>query len=122
MKKHLLKFGQTLKELRLKKRLSLREVCKETGYDPSNWSKVERGLIPPPDEKTMVKWSKILGLNQKKQREFIDRAKVAHGAIPEDILYNKDAVECLPAFFRTLRNEKPTKEEIDNLIKLIKDR
>ncbi len=122
MKKSLQKFGETLKELRLKKRLSLREVCKATGYDPSNWSKIERGLIPPPDEKIMVKWSKVLGLSQKKQREFIDEAKVAQGAIPEDILSNKDAIECLPAFFRTLRNEKPTKEEIDNLIKLIKDR
>jgi transcriptional regulator with XRE-family HTH domain len=122
MNKSLQKFGQTLKELRLKKQLSLRDVCKETGYDPSNWSKIERGLIPPPDEKTMVKWSRVLGLNKKTQREFIDEAKVAQGVIPEDILYDKDAIKCLPAFFRTLRNEKPTKEEIDNLIKLIKNR
>jgi len=121
MKKHLQKFGQTLKELRLEKQLSLREICKETGYDPSNWSKIERGLIPPPDEKTMVKWAKALDLKKEKLREFIDVAKIAQGVIPDDILDDKNAIKCMPAFFRTLRNEKPTKEEIDNLIKLIKN-
>jgi transcriptional regulator with XRE-family HTH domain len=122
MKKHLQKFGQTLKKLRLKKQLSLRDVSKATGYDPSNWSKIERGLIPPPaDEKTLNKWAKVLGLVQKKAKEFIDEAKIAQGIIPEDIL-STNAVKYLPAFFRTLRNEKPTKEEIDNLVKLIKGR
>ncbi len=123
MKKNLQKFGQNLKALRLKKQLSLRDVCKETGYDPSNWSKIERGIIPPPaDEKTLVKWSKVLGLVVKKQRDFIDEAKIAQGIIPADLLVGKAALECLPAFFRTLRNEKPTKEEIDNLIKLLKNK
>jgi transcriptional regulator with XRE-family HTH domain len=120
MKKSLQKFGKILKDLRIKKQLSLRDICRVTGYDPSNWSKIERGLIPPPDEKTLAKWAKVLELGQKKLREFIDEAKVAQGVIPEDILSNKDAVRCLPAFFRTMRNEKPTKEEINNLIKLIK--
>jgi transcriptional regulator with XRE-family HTH domain len=122
MKKILQKFGKILKELRIEKSLSLRDVCKETGYDPSNWSKIERGLISPPaDEKILTKWAKVLDLGPKKQREFIDEAKVAQGIIPDDILANKDAVRCLPAFFRTIRNEKPTKEEIDKLIKLIKN-
>ncbi len=30
-------------------------------------------------------------------------------------------LKLLPAFFRTARNEKPTKQEIDHLIKLIKE-
>ncbi len=123
MKKNLQKFGKILKELRIKKGLSLREVFKETGYDPSNWSKIERGIISPPaDEKALVKWAKILGLAQKKKelREFIDEAQVAQGIIPQDILSQPNAVKYLPAFFRTLRNEKPNKEEIDRLIDLIR--
>jgi transcriptional regulator with XRE-family HTH domain len=111
-----------LKELRISKELSLREICKETGYDASNWSKIERGLISPPaDEKTLTKWAKVLGLGPKKLREFIDEAKVSQGIIPQDILAQPNAVKCLPAFFRTLRNEKPTKEEIDRLIELIRN-
>jgi len=51
----------------------------------------------------------------------MDEAKIAQGVIPQDILHSQDAVKCLPAFFRTLRNEKPTDEEIENLIKLLKN-
>lgn len=122
MNKNLQKFGQTLKDLRIKKELSLRDVCKETGYDPSNWSKIERGIISPPaDEKTLTKWAQTLGLNIKQTNEFIDEAKIAQGIIPEDILSQPNAVKYLPAFFRTLRNEKPTKQEIDKLIELIRN-
>lgn len=122
MKKNLQKFGDFLKELRIKKELSLRDVCKETGYDPSNWSKIERGIISPPaNEKILKKWAKILGLTLKQTKEFIDEAKIAQGIIPQDILSQPSAVKCLPAFFRTLRNEKPTKEEIDRLIELIRN-
>lgn len=123
MKKNLQKFGETLKELRLKKELSLRDVCKETGYDPSNWSKIERGLISPPvEEKTLKNWAKVLGLKLSEQKEFIDEAIIAQGVIPEDILNNKDVIKLMPAFFRTLRDEKPSKEEIDNLVRLIKNK
>lgn len=122
MKKNLQKFGQLLKDLRIMNGLSLREVCKLVDYDPSNWSKIERGVLSPPTNNILQKWSKALGLStgSKEYKEFIDEANIAQGIIPEDILANKDIVRSLPAFFRTLRNEKPTKEEIEQLIKLIK--
>jgi len=123
MTKNLQKFGNTLKELRIKKELSLREMCKLVDYDPSNWSKIERGKIsPPPKERILLKWAKVLGVkNSEKIQEFIDQAMVAQGIIPGDILSRKDAVKLLPAFFRTLRNKKPTKEEIDRLIRTIRN-
>jgi len=115
-------FGKNLKELRIKKGLTLRKTCRILSYDPSNWSKIERGKIsPPPDERTLRKWAKALGLsNEKEIQEFIDKANLAQGIIPQDILSQKNVVDFLPAFFRTLRNKKPTKKEIDRLIKLIK--
>lgn len=122
--KNLSKFGKLLKDLRIKKELSLREICKAANYDPSNWSKLERGIISPPSDETILRrWARFLGLSPKTKefREFIDEAMLAQGIIPQDILSRKDAVKCLPAFFRTLRNEKPTKEEIDQLIKLIRN-
>lgn len=121
---NLKKFGKILKELRIEKKFSLRKICKLTNYDPSNWSKIERGVISPPsEEKTLRKLARILGLSQKSKefQEFIDRARIAQGIIPRDILSRKDAVKCMPAFFRTLRNEKPTKEEIDRLIEIIRN-
>lgn len=123
MNKNLKKFGGILKELRIKKGLSLREICKSVGYDSSNWSKIERGVLSPPsDKKALMLWAKILGLskNSKKVQEFVDSAQVAQGIIPQDILSQKNAVDYLPAFFRTLRNTKPTKKEIDKLIELIR--
>jgi len=117
------KFGKILKELRIQKGLTLRKASKLASYDPSNWSKVERGEITPPfDEKILRRWAKILGIskNVKEIHGFIDEAKIARGIIPQDILSKKNAVEYLPAFFRTVRNKKPTKKEVDQLIKLIK--
>lgn len=124
MSKNLQRFGKILKDLRIAKELSLRKVCKLASYDPSNWSKIERGaLSPPSDEKTLARWARILGLqrNTKEFQKFIDEAEIAQGIIPQDILSKKNAVECLPAFFRTLRNKKPTKKEIDKLIELIRN-
>ncbi|OGG86987.1 hypothetical protein A3B87_03360 [Candidatus Kuenenbacteria bacterium RIFCSPHIGHO2_02_FULL_39_13] len=124
MRKNLKNFGQNLKKARIAKDLSLREICKKINYDASNWSKIERGIIAPPaDGKILSKWAKALGLKQtsKECQEFIDKAQIAQGIIPQDILARKNAVDYLPAVFRTLRNEKPTKQEIDRLIELIRN-
>jgi transcriptional regulator with XRE-family HTH domain len=123
MNKNLQKFGQGLKTKRIGKGLTLREACRLTGYDPSNWSKIERGKISPPsDQKMLHRWAGILGINGKSEvQKFIDEAVIAQGIIPEDILSHKDVAEYLPAFFRTLRNKKPSKEEIDKLIELIRN-
>lgn len=117
------KFGQTLKGLRIKKGLTLRHACRILNYDPSNWSKIERGMMSSPsDEKILRNWAKTLGiLKEKEIQEFIDKANLTQGIIPKDILLQDNIVDFLPAFFRTLRNKKPTKKEIDRLIKLIKN-
>ena len=124
MSKNLKRFGKTLKNLRIQKELSLRKICQLTNYDPSNWSKIERGKISPPsDEKVLRKWARVLGFSRdaKQIQEFIDEARIAQGIIPKDILSQENIVEYLPAFFRTLRNKKPTKKEIDRIVELIRE-
>ena len=124
MIKNLKKFGEVLKKLRISRELSLREICKLVDYDASNWSKVERGIISPPsDKKILSRWAKVLGIKSETEEfeDFIDSALVAQGIIPEDILSRTDAFKYLPAVFRTLRNEKPTKEEVDRLIELLRN-
>ncbi|MDD4358259.1 MAG: helix-turn-helix transcriptional regulator [Candidatus Pacebacteria bacterium] len=112
-------FGNFLKDLRIKKELSLRNVCKLTKYDPSNWSKIERGkMCPPCDERVLKIWAKALGVED--VQNFIDKAMLSQGMIPKDVISKKEVIEHLPAFFRTLRNKKPSKEEIDKLVELIK--
>ncbi len=114
-------FGKQLNILRIEKEYSLRDVCKLVNYDPSNWSKIERGLIAPPSDINVLRnWARILGIKDEKEIVgFIDNANVAQGIIPEDILAG-NMVEHLPAFFRTIRNKKINKDEIDQLIDLLR--
>lgn len=122
MAKNLKKFGSLLYEFRVNKELSIREICRMVNYDPSNWSKIERGLISPPAEEKVLKvWAKALNLKEGQTRDFIDYASIAQGIIPCDIRENKEVLQLMPAFFRTIRNKKPTKKELDDLIKLIKN-
>lgn len=117
-------FSESLKKRRLEKGYSLREICELVNYDPSNWSKIERGRISPPsDKETLSIWAKFLGISKKsaEMQKFIDEANIAQGIIPQDIMKDKKTVNLLPAFFRTLRNQKPTKKEINNLIELIRN-
>lgn len=118
MKNNLLDFGKNLKNIRIKKGFTLRKTCKLVKYDPSNWSKIERGIIPPPfDEKILRKWAKVLEISD--IQEFIDQAMIARGVISRDILSQKNITRYLPVFYRTLRGSKPTNKEITRLIKLI---
>jgi len=39
--------GRFLKIQRIQRRIVLRKFCKEIGYDPGNYSKIERGLLNP---------------------------------------------------------------------------
>jgi hypothetical protein len=118
-------FGAFIKELRARQRFGLREFCLEHGHDPSNWSKIGREVLQPPrDEETLRAWAKQLGLKPGSDDwlKFFDYAAVDAGRIPDHILKDEELVEKLPAFFRTLSGNKPSDEELDNLIKLLRER
>src|SRR4030043_380464 len=54
-------FGEFIKERRIAKGISLREFCKRIEIDASNWSKVERSLLAPPqDEEKLRKIAQLL--------------------------------------------------------------
>jgi transcriptional regulator with XRE-family HTH domain len=117
-------FGQLVKEGRLAKGIGLREFCRKLEIDASNWSKVERGtLAPPQDEKKLKKIANILGIepNTGKWKALKDQANIDAGIIPKDLLSDKEVLNSLPMFFRTIRSEKPTPEELDKLIKKIRE-
>lgn len=116
-------FGDFVKEKRLKKDISLREFCRLLPTDASNWSKVERGLLPPPqDEGRLKRIADILGIDTISDEfmELKDKAAIASGIIPKDILSDKEVLDSLPIFFRTVRSEKPTSKDLDLLIEKMK--
>ena len=116
-------FGGYIKNKRLEKDLTLREFCRRLEEDASNWSKVERGVMgPPQDTGKLKKIAAILSIAEGSDewKTLVDMANVGAGVIPEYIMSDKEIVNALPVFFRTIGSVKPTKEELENLIEAIK--
>jgi transcriptional regulator with XRE-family HTH domain len=116
-------FGEFIKERRIAKSISLREFCKRIEMDASNWSKVERGLLAPPqDEEKLRRIARVLDIKVGSSlwKEMKDKANIDAGIIPEDILSDEKVLNSLPIFFRTIRSEKPTPEDLDKLINMIR--
>jgi transcriptional regulator with XRE-family HTH domain len=114
-------FNETVKKLRIEKRLTLRDFCATVGFDPSNWSKVERGINPPPgDIKIIEKLAGFFDLKGAEKLDFIDQAALQRNEIPADVANNEILQKALPAFFRAARGHELTPEELENLTKDIK--
>ncbi len=115
------KFGELVKEIRKEKRMTLRSFCKKAGWDPSNWSKIERGLRQPPKDRKMInEIADNLGLSDDSERRqrLYDYAALAR--IPDELIGNREIVDKLPVFLRTVRGEAPTREELEKLIDTIR--
>lgn len=116
-------FGDFIKNQRLDRDIGLREFCRRLSIDASNWSKVERGVLPPPqDEDKLRQIADVIGINTESQLfiEMKDKAAIDSGIIPKDLLSDQEILNSLPMFFRTIRSEKPTPEELEKLIEKIR--
>lgn len=114
-------FHQIAKDARLQRRLGLRQFCENAGLDASNWSKIERGITPPPkDERTLESVAKHLGLVGRSMQEFLDAASVARSELPKDISSDEVLASKLPAFFRAMRGSDPSEEQLLEMISDIK--
>jgi len=116
-------FGEFIKALRLERDIGLREFCRSLNWDASNWSKIERGVLPPPqDSEKINQIAKALGISNDSAvySEIVDKAAIDAGIIPKDLLSDQETLNSLPMFFRTVRSEKPTPEELEKLIDKIR--
>jgi transcriptional regulator with XRE-family HTH domain len=97
-------FGEWAKGLRQSLGLTLRAFCQQHGFDPGNYSRLERGLLPPPhDEEKLAGYARALSLRPGTPawQEFFDRAAVARGEVPKDLLSDGEVAGKLPLLFRT---------------------
>ena len=118
----MLSFGEYVKSLRIEHRITLREFCRLLNVDPSNWSKIERGILTPPKSKdVLIEIAKILNLKEKSEEWYtlVDLATISH--LPVELLESKSIVEKLPIFFRTLRGQQPTRKDLEELLKILKE-
>jgi transcriptional regulator with XRE-family HTH domain len=106
-------FTDTIKSLRLQKRLTLRDFCEQIGLDASNWSKVERGINPPPgDVGLLERLADFFELSGNEKLAFIDSAALQRREIPPDVADNALLQRALPAFFRAARGHELTEAEL----------
>jgi len=113
-------FGEFVKERRIARDITLRKFCQAIEWDASNWSKIERGLLIPPQSKNVLDLiSTALRIEEGSQeyKEMLDLAALS--AIPEGLI-ESEILDQLPVFFRTVRGEKPSEEELSELVKKIK--
>jgi len=114
-------FNQTIKSLRIEKRLTLRDFCAQNALDPSNWSKVERGVNPPPGDITLLeRLADFFGLAGAKKLSFMDEAALQRGEIPADVADHAILQRALPAFFRAARGHELSEKELKSLADDIK--
>jgi transcriptional regulator with XRE-family HTH domain len=107
----------------LEKRLSLRQFSEQLQCDPSQWSKIERGILAPPKSLVMLsRIAEILGIKEGTEdwTELNDFAALGAGRLPEDLLNDEELLKCLPLVFRTVRNTRPTEQELLNLADLLR--
>ena len=113
-------FGNLHRKYRGEKFLSLRNYCVLTGLDPGNVSRFERGLMPPPqNEKTLEKMADVFGLKNQERCIFINTAFVDAGRIPPRCLTDEEVLKSLPVILCC--KNKPTRGQLEKLIKIIKE-
>jgi transcriptional regulator with XRE-family HTH domain len=115
-------FGEFFKTQRMASGRTLREFCLEREYDPGNLSKLERGLLPPPQARgKLEEYAKALGLRGGSDAwyVFFDLAAAETGRIPED-LRDEKLVRKLPVIFRALRGLKLADKQLDRLVERLR--
>jgi transcriptional regulator with XRE-family HTH domain len=116
-------FGQLLKALRQRSGITMRDFCLRHGFDPGNYSRLERGIFPPPQrEELLERYAKAFGLVRGSDDwlEFFDTAAAARGELPPDLMDDDALLRKLPALFRTLRGNRLSPKLMDELIEKIR--
>jgi transcriptional regulator with XRE-family HTH domain len=117
------KFSSMLKRIRLRHGVTLREFCLKNGFDPGNYSRLERGLFPPPENHELLeRYAMALGIKPGSDEwlELFDFAAAERGRIPDDLMSDKEVVDKLPVFFRTIRGKPLTSDQLAELVEKIR--
>lgn len=118
-----LTFGEFFKEKRIGLKKTLRQFCIDNKLDPGNISKLERGLMQPPQGKDKLEeYARFLLIKKGTDDwyKFFDLARIEAGRIPEELLNDAKIAASLPILFRTLRGKKMSEKKLDELVEMIR--
>jgi len=116
-------FGEFVRQRRENIRLPLRKAAAEAGIDPGNLSRYERGVLPAPqDQSVLSRLAAALRLEKgsEQYRALLDLAAVSAGRIPPDLAADPELIGRLPLLFRVARKGKITRETLIALAKKIR--
>lgn len=116
-------FGEFVRAKRLERRITLRAFSQALGYDPANYSRIERGLAQPPATEERLRAMAALlgiGLDTADYREMRRLASLGRGEIPRAALSDPEVVAKLPVLFRTLEGDKVDDAMMDELFEAIR--
>ncbi len=116
-------FGRFIKRFRAAKGVTLRAFCQEHGFDHGNFSRLERGVLAPPQkEEKLAAYAAALGIERGTDEwlEFCDLASVVRGQIPKDLMDDTAILGRLPVLFRTIRDSGADSEKLDELVEKIR--
>jgi len=115
-------FGEFFRERRLALGKTLRQFCQEHRLDPGNISRLERGKVPPPKHEKLEQYAHLLQFEEGSDEwcQFFDLAAAEAGRLPADLQADTEILDRMPVLFRTLRGQKVSDEDLDDLIDLLR--
>jgi transcriptional regulator with XRE-family HTH domain len=116
-------FGELFKRRRTASGQTLRGFCVEHHFDPGNISKLERGIMAPPQsEEKLQQYAKALKIpiDSEEYQEFVDLGFACAGQIPAEAMADENLVPKLPVLLRTVSGKKLSAKQLDNLIEQIR--
>jgi uncharacterized phage-associated protein len=103
-----MKLGKYIKAKRESSGIGLRKFAGLISVDASNWSKVERSVLPfSMDKRKTALIAKVLGLKKgsREIEEFYDSIAISQNRLPDDIVKESAASYNLKEKFKEMRNE-----------------
>ena len=100
--------GKLIKQKREAAGISLRRFALLISVDPSNWSKVERGVLPFSMSKSKTALiAKVLGIKKagKEMLDFMDSLAISQNRIPDDIVKEQTMPYSIKQKFKEIREE-----------------
>ena len=116
-------FGEFFSTKRKELGKTLREFCRENGFDAGNISKLERGILKPPQGKEKrLQYADALGIKEGSDDwlNFCDLATIGAGKLPDYIVADEDLLKAVPVLFRSIHKEGIDSDKIIKLIDAIK--
>ena len=117
-----MRYGELLRETRVERDITLRELSRRSDIDVAYLSRIERVTIPPPQKDELLDAiNEALGLTAGEAKKMKDQAAMDNSQLPKDIKQDFKGAVGIPMLLRTVANKKLTSEEIQDLIRHINE-